>query len=52
MKNIIIFLRRILDDACFLIGVGLMSWGAWEIYPPAGLIAAGAGLVAFALLIA
>jgi len=52
MKKVVTFLRRILDDACFLIGAGLVSWGAWEIYPPAGLIAAGGGLIAFALLIA
>ena len=51
MKKIIRFLRGILNDLCFLGGCALVSWGGWEIYPPAGLMAAGAGLIAFALLI-
>ena len=51
MKKIIKFLRCVLNDLCFLGGGALVSWGAWEIYRPAGIIAAGAALVAFALLI-
>ena len=51
MKKIFKFLRGVLNDLCFLGGGALVSWGAWEIYRPAGIIAAGAVLVAFALLI-
>ena len=51
MKKIIKFLRGVLNDLCFLGGSALVSWGAWEIYRPAGIIAAGAAMVAFALLI-
>ena len=51
MKKVIKFLRGVLNDLCFLGGGALVSWGAWEIYRPAGIIAAGAVLVAFALLI-
>ena len=51
MKNVLRFLRGILNDLCFLGGGALVATGAWEIYRPAGFIAAGAVLVAFALLI-
>ena len=51
MKKIFKFLRGVLNDLCFLGGGALVSWGAWVIYRPAGIIAAGAVLVAFALLI-
>jgi hypothetical protein len=33
--------------ACGLVGVGLLSWGAHQAYPPAGLIVAGLCLLAF-----
>ena len=51
MKKILKFLRGILNDAFFLGGAALASWGAWEIFRPAGMIVAGAALVVFALLI-
>lgn len=51
MKKLLKFLRGILNDACFLAGSALASWGAWELCRPVGLIVAGASLIAFALLI-
>lgn len=51
MKKLLKFLRGVLNDACFLAGAALASWGSWEIFRPAGLIVAGAALIAFALLI-
>ena len=52
MKKVFLIMRKVLDDVCFLAGVGRVSWGAWQAWPPAGLMAAGPGLLAFALLIA
>jgi hypothetical protein len=37
-------------DGAGLAGVGLISYGAWLVYPPAGFIIAGAMLLAGALL--
>jgi len=39
-------------DLAGLFGVGLVSYGAWMIYPPAGFITAGLLLVVGSLLIA
>jgi len=39
-------------DLVGLCGVGLVSYGAWMIYPPAGLITAGMLLIVGTLLIA
>jgi hypothetical protein len=39
-------------DLAGLCGVGLVSYGAWMIYPPAGFIAGGFLLIVGALLIA
>ena len=38
-------------DLAGLCGVGLVSYGAWMIYPPAGFITAGILLIVGALLI-
>jgi hypothetical protein len=38
-------------DLAGLSGVGLVSYGAWMIYPPAGFITAGILLIASTLLI-
>lgn len=35
-------------DAAGLVGVGLVSYGAWLIYEPAGLIVLGSIAIAFA----
>lgn len=43
---------RLLPDALGLIGAGLVSWGAWQIFPPAGFIVAGALLMSGAWLAA
>ena len=42
-------LARVLAGLC---GVGLVSYGAWMIYPPAGFITAGLLLIVGTLLIA
>ena len=39
-------------DLAGLCGVGLVSYGAWMVYPPAGFITAGFLLILGALLIA
>jgi hypothetical protein len=39
-------------DVAGLCGVGLVSYGAWLIYPPAGFIVGGAMLIVGALLLA
>ena len=39
-------------DLAGLCGVGLVSYGAWTVYPPAGFITAGILLIVGALLIA
>jgi len=39
-------------DLAGLCGVGLVSYGAWMIYPPAGFIVAGILLIVGALMIA
>ena len=42
----------IVRDLAGLCGVGLVSYGAWMIYPPAGFIVAGILLIIGALMIA
>ena len=42
----------IVRDLAGLCGVGLVSYGAWMIYPPAGFITAGILLIVGTLLIA
>ena len=42
-------MRRLLD-AAFLVGCGLLCYGAWRVYAPAGWIVGGLLLVAVALL--
>jgi hypothetical protein len=45
-------LPSLVRDLAGLCGVGLVSYGAWLIYPPAGFITAGILLIVGALLIA
>lgn len=40
----------LLCDLAAISGVGLICWGAWRVYEPAGLIAAGGFLLASAWL--
>ena len=42
----------LMRDVVGLCGVGLVSYGAWMIYPPAGFIAGGFLLIVGALLLA
>ena len=42
----------LIRDLAGLCGVGLVSYGAWMIYPPAGFIVAGILLIVGALMIA
>lgn len=39
--------RGLFIDGSFVSGFGLVSYGSWSIYHPAGFIAAGALLLAF-----
>ncbi len=41
--------RGILRDVCAFGGIGLIAYGAWLAYPPAGFIAPGVLLVALAV---
>ena len=59
MKPLAVALRTIagvvpglVRDLAGLCGVGLVSYGAWMIYPPAGFITAGLLLIVGTLLIA
>ena len=59
MKPLAVALRTIAGavpglarDLAGLCGVGLVSYGAWLIYPPAGFITAGILLIVGSLLIA
>lgn len=59
MKPLAIALRTIagvvpglVRDLAGLCGVGLVSYGAWMVYPPAGFITAGLLLIVGTLLIA
>ena len=45
-------LPALLRDLAGLCGVGLVSYGAWLIYPPAGFIVGGSLMIAGALLLA
>ena len=45
-------LNTLLRDLAGLVGVGLISYGSWQIYHPAGLIAGGTLLFFAALLMA
>ena len=59
MKPLAVALRTIagvvpglVRDLAGLCGVGLVSYGAWMVYPPAGFITAGLLLIVGTLLIA
>ncbi len=59
MKQLAVAVRTIaaavpglLRDLAGLCGVGLVSYGAWLIYPPAGFIAGGCLLILGAFLLA
>lgn len=39
-----------LQDVFVLGGIGLASYGAWQVYPPAGFMTAGVALAALGLL--
>lgn len=42
-------MRPDLADALLMIGLGLLGYGCWLVYPPAGFIAVGAVLVGLVL---
>ena len=52
VRTVAMALPGLVRDLAGLCGVGLVSYGAWMIYPPAGLIAGGSLLILGALLIA
>lgn len=41
--------RGYISDALGIVGAGLVSYGAWSIYAPAGFIVAGVLLIALAV---
>lgn len=41
-------LKSVLEDVVGVAGVGLVAYGAWAIYPPAGFIVAGLFMVSVA----
>ena len=52
VRTIAMAVPSLVRDLAGLCGVGLVSYGAWLIYPPAGFITAGILLIVGALLIA
>ena len=52
LRTIAMAVPSLVRDLAGLCGVGLVSYGAWMIYPPAGFIAGGILLIVGALLIA
>lgn len=51
VRTIALAVPSLVRDLAGLCGVGLVSYGAWLIYPPAGFIAGGILLIVGALLI-
>lgn len=45
-------LREILPDALLLVGLAIIAYGVWMIYPPAAWIVAGIGVMAYGLALA
>lgn len=52
LRVVAVALPALLRDLAGLCGVGLVSYGAWLVYPPAGFIVGGAMLIVGALLLA
>ena len=52
VRNVAKAVPGLVRDLAGLCGVGLVSYGAWLIYPPAGFITAGILLIVGTLLIA
>ena len=52
LRAIAVAVPGLVRDLAGLCGVGLVSYGAWMIYPPAGFIAGGILLIVGALLLA
>ena len=52
VRSVAMVVPGLVRDMAGLCGVGLVSYGAWLIYPPAGFITAGILLIVGALLIA
>ena len=51
VRTIAMVVPGLVRDLAGLCGVGLVSYGAWMIYPPAGFITGGLRLIVGALLI-
>ena len=52
VRSLAMVVPGLVRDLAGLCGVGLVSYGAWLIYPPAGFITAGILLIVGTLLIA
>jgi hypothetical protein len=52
LRVVAVAMPGLMRDVAGLCGVGLVSYGAWLIYPPAGFITAGILLIVGALVLA
>ncbi len=52
LRVVAVAMSGLMRDVAGLCGVGLVSYGAWLIYPPAGFIVGGGMLIVGALLLA
>lgn len=52
LRVVAVAMPGLMRDVAGLCGVGLVSYGAWMIYPPAGFITAGILLIVGTLMIA
>lgn len=52
LRVVAVAMPGLMRDVAGLCGVGLVSYGAWLIYPPAGFIVGGAMLIVGALMLA
>ena len=52
VRNVAMVMPGLVRDLAGLCGVGLVSYGAWLIYPPAGFITGGLLLIIGALMVA
>lgn len=52
LRNALKVAPALARDLAGLTGVGLISYGAWQIYPPAGFIVGGSLMIAGVLLLA
>lgn len=52
LKNLLEVVQNYVDDLLYFAGLGLIAYGAAQVVECAGWISAGAGMIAYALMIA